>query len=282
MAWPPSDAFVASVGDLTLFGVDPVSMATFYVESIDGWDGTDHKVTTVPRAYDHGSYDPIVYYAERHLTLNVHVLGADLAGRRQGEARLKATLSGLSGTVLRVQEPPFDRYLTVWTNGPITTTKTGSASIMSVPLLATDPVRYSTTPSSVPLTLPSAGGTWGYPYGYPYGYGGGTSGSTIITNQGDVTVWPELWITGPVTNPVVENVTTGETLTLSLTLSSNDYLHIQGRDEIVSLNDNASRRSAVAAGSLFPTLPAGDSLWQFRASTFTAAALTVAYNDGWA
>lgn len=291
MSWPPDDAFLVTLGDLLLFGQDDASVCEFYVTSLDGWDGSDVKSTAVPRPNDHGSFPPVIYFDERKLTLNGTITGADAATRRRGEARIKAQLAALGGTVLRVQEAPFDRYLTVWSDGPMASveggggtqpTKSALTFRFAQPLKAYDPVRYATTGQSIPITLPtSAGLGHGYPYGYPLSYGGGGSGDSLIVNAGDISVWPQLRIDGPVVNPTVENVATGELLTLNITLGTGEWLDIDGRDEIVMLDGAAPRRTAVAAGSVFPTVPAGESLWQFRAATATAAVLTVSFNDGW-
>lgn len=291
MSWPPDDGFIVTLGDLLLFGQDAQSVCEFYVIALEGWDGSATKAAAVPRPNDHGSFPPVIYYDDRKLTLYGAIAGTDAASRRRGETRFMSQLAGLQGTTLRVQEAPYDRYLTVYPDGPMAYANgTGGTNPLkskltyrfAMPLVAYDPIRYATAGQSVPITLPtSAGLGHGYPYGYPLSYGGGGSGDELIVNSGNVEVWPQLRIDGPVVNPVILNVTTGQQLSLSITLGTGEWLDIDGRNEIVTLDGTASRRNAVQAGSVFPTVPPGTSQWQFRASTSTSALLTVSFNDGW-
>lgn len=283
MTWPPADALQVTLADLFLFGQDPTAGAVFYVQALDGWEGAGQKQQAIARAADHGDFAPVTFYDHRKMVLHVWIAGADLAARRRGEARLSATLSSLTGTPMRVLEAPYDRTIVVWPDDtPPTKTTQGPLALWSVPIYAPDPVRYATAGQSVQLTLPQAGAGQSYPITYPVAYAPNSGGDAILSNQGDSEVWPTLRIDGPVTNPVIENVTTGEVLSLSITLGTGEWLDINGRDEIVTLDGTTSRRTAVQAGSLFPTVPSGDSSWQFRSSdTASPAVLTVTYADGW-
>ena len=92
--------------------------------------------------------------------------------------------------------------------------------ILIIELVASDPAIYEDTLNIVAVLpfAPSAG--LSYPVTYPKAYGAGGSGSgTVLVNAGVWETWPTLKINGPssgtLTNPIVENVTTGKKIELN-------------------------------------------------------------------
>lgn len=79
-------------------------------------------------------------------------------------------------------------------------------------------------------------------------------GGVTINNTGDVETWPVITITGPGTDPIVRNSTTGEMLGVDYTLGAGEVLTIDTRPgrKTVTLDDGTN---------LFPYLTAGSSLW---------------------
>lgn len=57
----------------------------------------------------------------------------------------------------------------------------------------------------------------------------GVLGDVVINNVGDVTAWPIWLIQGPGSNPTFTNVTTGQTLSLAVTLGATDRVTIDTR-----------------------------------------------------
>lgn len=64
---------------------------------------------------------------------------------------------------------------------------------------------------------------------------GGLSSAFTIQNNGQAETWPVWMITGPGTNPQLRNTTTGETLTLNITLTSGQILTVDTRPGIINV-----------------------------------------------
>ncbi len=155
--------------------------------------------------------------------------------------------------------------------------------ILTVELVASDPAIYSDSLSTVNFGVfaPSAG--LSYPVTYPKAYGAGGSGSgTIVDNTGVWETWPTLKINGPssgtLTNPTVENVTTGK----KIELDANGGVSIGvGQQLIVETHPvrrsilfatGASRYGRQSDASEFWPLEPGNNELRFRASGTTTGA----------
>jgi phage-related protein len=110
-----------------------------------------------------------------------------------------------------------------------------------------------------------------FPITFPLSFGGGSAAGTVTAdNTGNIEMRPIITITGPVTNPTVENETTGLSLTfsnpnqVSYTLNSGDQLVIDlDAHQIMYYPDGssigASRRNWLVSGSTWWDLPPGTS-----------------------
>jgi Phage tail protein len=145
---------------------------------------------------------------------------------------------------------------------------TGFVKAAVVSLHCTDPRVYSgTTATTVNLPTPPGGMT--FPATFPLAFGGGsTAGVITCNNTGNIEMRPIITITGPVTNPTVENATTGYSLTFSnpnqtsYTLNSGDQLVIDTDLHQVTYypsgsTSGSSRRNWLVYGSTWWDLPAG-------------------------
>lgn len=276
-----ADRMLVELAGFRVYGVDEYG-ARWKTLGLDGWDGAPVRVDLQERPGENGAFPPEPLYGARDMTLQGGVETRGPQARRLAETRVRALISRLTGVLLHVKEPPYDRQAVVWLNGRPTFTPTGPGRLrFSIPLVAPDYVRYGTVERSTPISLPSSPSGFSYPYTYPYDYGGGSSGDRTIVNDGDAAVWPILRIDGPVDNPSIRNDTTGDALELDISLAEGDWLHIDPSDESVLLGGTASRRGVVTGGSRWPYLPRGESRWQFRADSYSAATLTVIYRSGW-
>jgi hypothetical protein len=112
----------------------------------------------------------------------------------------------------------------------------------------------------------------------------GASGSITATNSGDSAAYPVLRLDGPVSNPSIEQTTTGALLVLDTTLQVGDYLLIDTRSRAVLYQGTTPRRAWVRAGSTWPVLLPGDNQLTYRGSALAGAPgqtslLTVTWRD---
>ena len=151
-----------------------------------------------------------------------------------------------------------------------------------IEFFAPDPRIYDATPDSVTINLPASGSGSSFPWTFPVNFGGTSeSGAIVVTNEGNFESLPVFRIDGPVVNPEIENVTTGETLSMTIEIGASDYLEIDTSEPSVLLNGTASRFPNVDTASTFPTLAPGDNELRFRASTDTAATLEIDWRSAW-
>lgn len=106
----------------------------------------------------------------------------------------------------------------------------------------------------------------------------------VVDNNGDVEAWPVWTITGPGSNPVLANQTTGKSISLTLTLAAGEQVIIDTRPGEKSVTN------AVGA-SLFPYLSSTSELWPLArgvnllavtvASSTSATSVSLRYKRRW-
>lgn len=169
---------------------------------------------------------------------------------------------------------------------------------------ATDPRIYGAKQSQT-IGLNAPGGGLTFPITFPLTFGTSSGATNIIANNaGNVEMRPVLTITGPCTNPVVGNATTGWLLGFSNpaqtghTLNTGDLLVIDTDLCSIMYYPNGSsvgspRRNWLEAGSVWPNqgsypnpilgLAPGNNTINFESADASAVAgtLTVAYASAW-
>jgi hypothetical protein len=83
----------------------------------------------------------------------------------------------------------------------------------AVPLRAADPTLYDPAQVAVTYGVGGGGDSWTIPWAVPWGIGAATVDQTrTIVYAGSWRTFPVITITGPITNPVITNLTTGDKL----------------------------------------------------------------------
>jgi hypothetical protein len=136
-----------------------------------------------------------------------------------------------------------------------------------------DPNYYNNNlQTSVMAFSPIAGRTYNRTFNYTYG-GGSSIITTTISNIGWATTYPTITITGPITNPVVGDLTSGDVLNFTGTYSALDVLEIDLYNQLITLNGSPARNLLIS-GTWFDA-PPGNSLYYFT-GTGTLAGTTQA------
>lgn len=136
-----------------------------------------------------------------------------------------------------------------------------------------NPVYYNNNLQTAVMAIsPALGRTYNKTFDYTYG-GGSATVTTTIQNIGWTTTYPTITITGPITNPIVGNSTTGNTMYFTGTYSSSDVLVIDLYNKLITLNGQAARNLLIS-GTWFGA-PPGNSEFFFT-GTGTLAGTTEA------
>lgn len=159
----------------------------------------------------------------------------------------------------------------------------GMTTEPTVEFVATDPRIYDASLQAPTTPLATVSGGMTFPATFPLGFGAPASGGFIfVTNNGTFETRPLAIIQGPVNNPSIQNVTSGQTLAFSITLGSTDSLTVDFNARTVLLNGTGNRYNAIVAGSSWFALAPGNSTIRFLASTYNAGALlTLQYRSAW-
>lgn len=125
-----------------------------------------------------------------------------------------------------------------------------------------------------------------YSFTYPVLYGKSTySVSSAIQNNGDISAYPiGISVYGPVSNPRVTNVTTGEYIEVTTTLSTvSNVLSISyDKDSLYVTVDGVNNLRNVTSASTYFKLPPGTSVISLTGSTIsTGAYATLSYRDSY-
>lgn len=162
---------------------------------------------------------------------------------------------------------------------------------LAAQFVAADPAIYADTSSTLVLSPFAASAGLTYPVTYPKAYGAAGSGAgSIAANAGDWETWPTVTIAGPttgvLTNPQLDNVTTGLTLALtanggvSIAAGQSLVVAMHPRDRSVAFTTGASRYGQ-ATGSFWPLQPGNNEI-RFRASGDTSGATaTLSWRSAW-
>jgi hypothetical protein len=142
---------------------------------------------------------------------------------------------------------------------------------------ATDPRLYTAGQTvTVGLPTPTAGMT--FPAVFPITFGSSTPNGVTVTNTGNTEMFPLLVITGPVTNPTVQNASIPGTPAITLSNPAQSGFTVLAGDQVVvdldlqtvqyyaggvAAGSPADRSSWIVPGSTWWDLPPGPNLIQF-------------------
>jgi hypothetical protein len=112
----------------------------------------------------------------------------------------------------------------------------------------------------------------------------GILSSFSILNDGDVDAWPVWTLTGPMTNPVFTDTTTGYALTMTIVLTAGQVLTIDTRPgfKTVKREDGSNQFAILSSASVLWPLARGNNVITLVATaTTTASKVQVSYKRKW-
>lgn len=154
-----------------------------------------------------------------------------------------------------------------------------------VALVAADPRIYSWALNSQTVSAAS-GGTSGRAYSKSYSVSYpaiSASGQLFVVNAGNTETFPTLIVTGPGSNPVLTNQTSGKSLYLTYTLGAGEYLEIDTLNRTVLLMGSTSRYGAInfALSDWWGLVPGQNDVRLGFSSSSAGASLEVRWRDAW-
>lgn len=258
---------------------------------LDDFGGLDDlpefRTSDTARPSDHGLFAGTDFAAGRTVDLTVKVEAASAAAFRSAldslmgvtdvqpaELPLTFRLPGMAAN-RRINVRPR-RRVAMPVNGLY-----GKITKVAVQFFATDPRVYADDETVLTVGAATAGGGRTYNRTYPLTYAaGGSGGSVAAVNAGTFPTRPVLKITGPATNPRIENVEANAFLTFNLTLAAGEFLVVDLAARTVLLGGTASRYSTLAVGSSWWELQPGTNTIRFSTAD-SQGTLEVRYRSAW-
>jgi hypothetical protein len=270
---------------VTFAGLTIGAGTSFPILNLDGIETLpDVRSGDLDRGYQDGQTPGLDLLTGRDITVDLLVMDSGVGDYFANVEKLKAaTVPQASEFALVYQLPSRNpRTLNVRARRrllPVTPNysfRYGQASIL---LHATDPRIYDASFTTLVTGLPTAatGLTFNAPAPFVFG-SAGTGGSVLATNAGN---YPAPWVAtlaGPLTNPSIIRLDTGQTILWNSTLNVGETLVIDSLARSVLLNGTTPRYSATT-GQWF-TLPVGNTTVQFSAVSGTGT-MSFAYRSTW-
>lgn len=245
---------------------------------LDGWGSPGGTGGVQQRAAADGGTNPRQWLKPRALSATGRIEAPTAALRQDAEHRLEAAL-GLAMFDLRVVDAIPLRVRTRREGDIAMEDDTDLQSTWQADLICPDPRRYGVNPHTVLIGLPSAVGGMSFPVTFPMSFGGSySSGDQNAPNAGNYPAPVTIRIDGPVTNPSLTNVATGQTLTYNGSLAAGEWVAIY-TDPLRALLMGNGGRTGLLSGSPWQLVP-GDNLIAFRATAGTGTAL-ITYDDAY-
>lgn len=245
----------------------------YQVTSVDGLEGLPQlRSQDDNKGYLDGMFSGRDFLGGRTITVNLLILGAGATSAQTNFNTLQQKLiyqtTGTTPLYFRIPPVTTDQFIDCRVRAlrtAITPEYTYGYITAQVEFYCPDPKYYDSALQTASLSVSNAPGrTYNRTYNLVYGFGAYTT-TTSITNNGWATTYPTITITGPITNPTVGNVTTGQYLNLSGTISNTDTLVIDLENRLITLNGN-SARNLLSSGLWFDA-PAGTSQYYLTGST---------------
>jgi hypothetical protein len=154
-----------------------------------------------------------------------------------------------------------------------------------VTLVSADPYALSATEASTAIDPAGVSGEIGIvnPITNPITTTFGVAGQSFVVNQGDAPTWPRFRIDGPITNPQILNNTTGQSVFLTYTLASGEWLDVYPQTGRILLNGTADRYSAYnfTTSAWWQLQPGSNDVRLLALSYSSPALLTVYYRHAY-
>lgn len=254
------------------------------LQSVEGLDGRELREEVLELPDRDGDYLGGLRAAGLGLILSGKIIGLDRTDLRARERSLRAAVGSSPQTwqmrvtgrvgdpedLIAAVRPSQGLRCADGVEGP------GRVKEWQVSLRSGAPVLYGAnqlTASVLPMT-----GTSGlsFPLTFPLAFGAGASTSIQVTNAGDAPTPPALRVYGPITQPIIENLTTGQQIAVVGSLGDGDWIDIDVATRRVTYASGASAYPLIdRAASSFWVLPPGASTISLRASAFSGVARLV-------
>lgn len=218
------------------------------------------------------------YYGKRVFRINGEIWGTSLADYEEKRIALtNAFVKGLE-TVTFTSKAGSVYTSDVYISGEVESAyEAGSAIISSyrIELYSSFPFIKGALHETVIGVY--TGGGMAIPTAIPMSIAEGGQGATIISNTGNYTAYPVITMNGALINPVITNITNGQSVSYSGTIASGSSVIIDTYNKTAVTNNGTNIRANISG---FPTIEKGDNIFTLTdQGNSSVASAIIAYND---
>lgn len=265
------------------------STCKFMVESpVEGLEAPSVSTSSFNKSGMDGIYVTNQFRRERRITLRGQIIATSTADlKTQRQLLLAALAPSKTNTILDNKVMSFttldDSEYRI--NVQILAVKMPIENITNssflIDILATDSNIQGEDLHTETIQTRSGGGH-AVPYVLPVVFEGGVGGSIVINNAGDADSYPTVRLYGPLTNPRIENQTTGKWISLTLSIEAGSYIEIDMENRTIIQGDMTNRIGVKSDDSRFWYLAPGDNTIVLSSSVQGEAGYAeVIFRDNW-
>ena len=261
------------------------------IVELDLWSGAAMRTSDINRPLDDGQFAGEDFYSGRSINVAFEIWAnteAEIYDRWFEMSRIWRLRRNPKTMAVRLPDWPSDLFVDV---RPRRVSGLRVDEAMNVGYVArgvvgfhsVDPRWYSTTLDSTSVGVTTASGGLTFNAAAPLVFGAvGDSGSFDCQNLGNYPTYPTFTITGPITNPSIENQQRSKTLSFTGSLASGETLVIDTQARTVLLNGTASRYSWLDDPTKWFSLAANTtSTLRFLGTTAGSPTLQTTWRSAW-
>lgn len=146
-----------------------------------------------------------------------------------------------------------------------------------------DPVIYSSVQRSAVVPAPVISTGAPFPLVFPVDFSEASGTDGLATNNGNISTYPKIVITGPVTNPRLINIDKNQTLRFDgLILNSGDSVTVDMKQRVALSSAGGNFYGTITSDSSFWSLEPGDNTFRYTADRASAPSQAILYwNDAY-
>ena len=245
---------------------DSTNAVDFWAQTpVDGFDAPDYRIISYDKPGEDGMAISSMFYSGRPISIHGVIKGSNPTAF-EANRKLLSTACAISRDVNGYPLPKrvsvttlagntffFDAYF----SKPIFAYDQVNWSKYLLQLTAIDPFLYGSQVSSGAIVRASGGG-FILPVILPIVSSSATGGTATLVNSGNGNSWPIITLTGPLTNPYINNSTIGKFMQLTYTLPLGSTITIDMAKKSILLNGSSNLISAKTTDSTWWPVVAGN------------------------
>ena len=266
------------------------TVTTALKRPIEGLDYPAVRLSSHVRSGDDGVYVTNAYFGERRISIEGIIYkitsAADYETKRQNLiqslTRTKNNDGTLTKKVLRFTTEDNEEYRVLVEVVKVRVERThATIAEFFIDLIAHTPFieAFGATEATVSLYV---GGGAVLPAILPIALEAGSGGQITATNNGLAPAWPTIVLNGPLTNPRIDNITTGRWLSLTLSMVAGDVVTIDTFNKTIIQGTNTNRIDKLSTDSKWWWLEPGSNTLRLTSTVSgEAGSAEVTFRDAW-